>query len=301
VTLEESDMFDFDIKELKNLSDHLLTGIVFMLFLAMLILFTYPAFNNELINNFLAELIRSKEPNINIYDNKFESFLLFIFFIIGWFIPEIENKGFTYYSRLYEMKKTGIKHMDDNGIKLPGLAQRALFYIFRNGTFIEECYDTNKAKYEKIKCILNKQDITKKQRKYYNKILKKENRIFYDWIQETENPIKNLTKYTQETYNQNLARSQLFHTLDITFLFIMAICFLTVIVNIFLKYYFSFNLSCISPFVIGVIALFFHFLSRSIAVSWAAWYFRYIDFEISGTKKGQEQGTAGMAEKQHGG
>jgi len=237
-------MFDFDIKELRNLSDHLLTGIVFMLFLAMLTLFTYPGFNNTLINNFLAELIRNREPNINIYDNKYESFLLFIFFIIGWFIPEIENNGFTYYSRLYKTKKTGIKFINDNGIKLPGLIQRILFYIFRNGTFIEECYDTTKAKYDEIRSILNR-DITGKQRKYYNKILKKENRIFYDWIQKTKNPIEDLKKYAQEAYNPNLARSRLFHTLDITFLFITIICFTAMIVNIFLKFYFSFNLSYI--------------------------------------------------------
>lgn len=279
-------MFNIDKEKPGNLFDHILTGVIFMLFFAMLIFFTYPEFNNTLLSNFLAALLRSKEPHINIYDNRYESFLMFFIFIAGCFMPEIENIGFTSYSRLYKMKKTGVRYIDDNSnIKLPGLIQRMLFYIFRNGTFIEECYDSNKAKYKKIKDILNRDDLTKKQRKYYNRILRKESRVFYDWIQESENPIEDLTKYGQETDDSNLARSRLFHTLDISFLFMTAICFLLVIVNIFLKFYFSYDVSFISPFVIGIMTLFFHFLSRSIAKSWAAWYFRDIDYEVIVTKK----------------
>jgi len=267
-------------EESGNLSYQIRTGIILMLFSAMLIFFTYPAFNEAFLSNLLGVLLKKK---LYIYDNKYEILLLLLIFFIGCFIPEIEYKGFTFYSSLYKRKKTGIKHIDNN-IKLPGLMQRMLFYIFRNGTFIEECYDTHKAKYEQIKGILNREDLTKKQRKYYNRILKKENRVFYDWIQESENPIRDLIKYGQETNDLNLARSRMFHTLDITFLLMTAICFLLVIVNIFLKFYFSYDVSYISPIVIGVMTLFFHFLSRSIAKTWAAWYFRDIDYEISEAK-----------------
>lgn len=65
----------------------------------------------------------------------FFELLFYVFcFCIGFFIHGIRYWGFDYYRRLYEKNKQKQKH------ERP-LPMRIMFYIFRKGTIVEECFN----------------------------------------------------------------------------------------------------------------------------------------------------------------
>jgi hypothetical protein len=201
-----------------------------------------------------------------------------IFFIISLLISSIKSLGFTYYAHLYGKKESG-------KIKLPGLAQRILFHIFREGSVIEECLDNIKSRYETIENdILRRADLTKRQRKFYRKVLRKKDRPYYNWIQTSTNPTEDLVRFRSKTDITALTYNEVFHCLDITFLFITMLCFLSMLVNTLLML-FSYEFSLVVPFIIGVASLICHFTTKSLAKASAALYLREIDSVFYQTHK----------------
>jgi len=208
---------------------------------------------------------------------------IMVFFFLGFCIYCVRENGFTYYTRYVKMKRE--KHPQNNGIILPGPIQRILFYVFRKGSVVEECCDNVKTKYEKIRATLERTDLTKRQRKFFTKILEKENRTFYPWIQKSQDPVKDLRvlarkidiKMPECRIYEFFSKSQIYQGLDTGSLLLTAICILSSLVNMILTLLFSWHLPVILPLIMGIIPFILHLISKKLSAQKANMYIGKID------------------------
>jgi hypothetical protein len=213
-----------------------------------------------------------------------------VFFFLGFCIYCIRENGFTYYTRYArERNERYTKKKSQNGIILPGLVQRILFYVFRQGSVVEECCDNVKAKYDKIRTTLERTDLTKRQRQFFAKVLKKENRDFYDWIQKSQNPVKDLRILARKIDDKKpecqiyefFCKSQIYQGLDTGSLLLTVICIVSSLINIILGFLFSYNLSYIPPLLMGIITFILHLISKRLSAQKANMYMEKIDVILS--------------------
>jgi hypothetical protein len=179
-------------------------------------------------------------------------------FFIGLFIQGIRYLGFEYYIKIHKKAQKNRK-----GGKYPTTFQRIFFYIFRNGTVVEECLDNISSK--KIKPIGIGRILKKIKDKKY--------RAHYKWIQESKQPAKDLwilaEKIKKDDPNNNIYQfyywSEVFQCLDTTFLLLCIIYLLSFITNFLLYIIQNKGYSIMIPIIITLLSLIFHRLSKSCA------------------------------------
>lgn len=220
-------------------------------------------------------------PNIKIFNfieelgNRFSFIalkisLLLIAFIIGFFIQGIRYFGFNYYMTIYK-KAQRKRHA---GKKYPCIKQRIIFYIFRNGTVVEECLDNVKSKYDNPN-----ENETLKTNNLRTKILKKKDGIVdYKWIQESGKQAANdmwthaikINKFApREDVYKYYNYSEVFQCLDSTFLLFSTITATLVIINVLgLLFSFDFRLN-ISLIIILIANIVLHLISKKCAKMYA--------------------------------
>lgn len=151
-------------------------------------------------------------------------------FIIGFFVHGIRYWGFDYYRRLYNKNKS-------NNKQRKSLFMRIIFYLFRNGTIIEECLD-------------EKRD---------------PNRSF-DWIRNSDNPAADVWNYARKIslnspeadVYQFYYHSEVFQCFDTAF-FILS--FVTLCLGIW-KIVINFNNLEVMHFSVLIFSLFMFLLHR---------------------------------------
>jgi len=210
-----------------------------------------------------------------------------VFFFLGFCIYCIRENGFTYYTRYTRNRndRYSQKKISQNGIILPGLIQRILFYIFRQGSVVEECCDNVKTKYDKIRTTLERTDLTERQRQFFTKVLQKENRIFYDWIQKSQNPVKDLRVLARKINDEKpeckiyefFCKSQIYQGLDTGSLLLTVICVISFLINIILRFLFSYDLPYIPPLLMGIMTFILHLLSKRLSAQKANMYMEKIN------------------------
>jgi hypothetical protein len=206
--------------------------------------------------------------------------LIAISFITGFLIQSIRYYGLQYYIYVYNMAQPG-RGADK---KYPGLWQRFIFYIFRNGTAIEECANSVEEKYnaDKITNDAARKKLFKKKAHY----------VFYPWIQESykknRRPEKDLWLYAdsiQSRYPQRKIEtfyywSEVCQCLDTAFLLLCAASGIAVAVNILIKICLGMNFSAVIPALFAAASLLLHRVSKGAAKSNAKRFFYHIQLAI---------------------
>jgi len=274
----------------------LVCGVFFIFFLYFFMTFTYGTPLKEYISrriNNVKEVKEKEESNRN--EVKYPDMITAaagisanaVFYFLGFCIYCIRENGFTYYTRYTRERneRCSKKNIFPNGIILPGLIQQILFYVFRKGSVVEECCDNVKTKYDKIRTTLERTDLTKKQRQFFSKVLKKEDRVFYDWIQRSKNPVKDLRVLAQKIDDKKpecqiyefFCKSQLYQGLDTGSLLLTLICVISFLINIILRFLFSYDLPYIQPLLMGIIPFILHLFSKRLSTQKANMYMEKID------------------------
>jgi hypothetical protein len=264
-----------------------ISGVIFSLMTAIIFMVIYGSETTVAVEN-----LKDNFNFINI------SIILLAFFV-GFFIQGIRYVGFNYYTYLYN--KNDISKSKDlicpKGIVCRQKAspyQRIIFYIFRNGTTVEECLSNVRAKYYVYNEAYDKcKEEKKKKNCSIKKSLKKQYRPYYGWIQESKQPAKDLWIYSNKINNaapqENIFRfyhwSEAYQCMDTTFLLSCMVFLLIFFVNcsLFIISY-SFNKSChisiVLPIVFSIISWLFHILAKACSKAYANRFFNHIDFGI---------------------
>lgn len=209
------------------------------------------------------------------------SFLV-VAYILGFIIQGIRYLGFNYYMYIYEKAQPGRLA----GKKYPGIYQRIIFYLFRNGTAVEECLDNLKAKYDNPDFRGNK---------LAKKIQKKRFRPNYDWIQKSgKRAPKDMwifaNRINKTAPQDNVFRfynwSEVFQCLDTTFLFFLLISIIVIIANVSINIFCEkYNFNIVLPIILAPVSLLLHFLSKSCSKMYA----RRFLFDIDNSLKAHEK------------
>lgn len=109
-----------------------ITGITTMIFVFfMFVLMKYG------VSISLEETVK-KMTSISFFD-----FIVYVLsFVMGFFVHGLRYLGFDYYKRLYDKNRRKAENEQQKATKRKkSLFMRIIFYLFRNGTVIEECLD----------------------------------------------------------------------------------------------------------------------------------------------------------------
>ena len=179
-------------------------------------------------------------------------------FFIGFVIYGIRYLGFDYYRRIYNTKKSK-----------KTLYTRLLFYMFRNGTVIEECLNENKKTSGTFEWILNS---TKE-------------KIFLDvWNYANEISIKNPQGNIYKFYYY----SEIFQCFDTVFLFSSVSTFGLGTTYCIIKHNFL-SAHFIMIFLLSLVFFLFHFLSKKTGKSFARRFFLEIQLGLNLLKNNSEK------------
>ncbi|MDR1901281.1 MAG: hypothetical protein LBQ88_03225 [Treponema sp.] len=179
-------------------------------------------------------------------------------FIIGFFIQGIRYLGFEYYIKIHKKSQAGRL----SGKKYPGILQRIFFYLFRDGTVVEECLDNVAKKYKK----------PIKNNTLASKIMGKQYRANYSWIQNSKRPAKDMWLYAnkirEKAPKEKVYRfyywSEVFQCADTTFFIFCIVFLLSLIANIILPIFIGryFQTSIFQKSIPGVFLLFSFLLHK---------------------------------------
>jgi hypothetical protein len=211
--------------------------------------------------------------------------LLAIAFITGFFIQGIRYLGFNYYLVLWQKAQPKRR----SGKKYPSIKQRIIFYIFRNGTVVEECLDSVMVKYDNPK-----ENETLKTNKLYKKILDKKYRPTYDWIQESGNKAAKdmwiyATKINRIAPQDDVYRfynwSEVFQCLDTTFFLFSTMIVALIIINALDHLFiFGFRSDVIFLIIMLVVCIILHLLSKGCAKMYARRFLYQIEKSLKSYK-----------------
>jgi hypothetical protein len=209
--------------------------------------------------------------------------LLAITFIIGFLIQGIRYLGFNYYITIWQKAQPG-RHA---GKKYPSIRQRILFYIFRNGTVVEECLDGIMVRYDND----NK---TPEMNKSHKKNMDKRYRPIYDWIQASGNKADkdmwiHATKINRVAPQDDVYRfynwSEVFQCLDTTFLFFTVTTPILIFLNVFDRFLNSrFHSNKIFLIVMFLSCLILHIVSKGCAKMYARRFLYQIEKSLKSYK-----------------
>lgn len=179
-------------------------------------------------------------------------------FFIGFVIYGIRYLGFDYYRRIYNTKKSK-----------KTLYTRLLFYMFRNGTVIEECLNENKKTSGTFEWILNST---------------KEKIVLDVWNYANEISIKNPQGNIYKFYYY----SEIFQCFDTVFLFSSVSTFVLGTTYCIIKHNFL-SAHFIMIFLLSLIFFLFHFLSKKTGKSFARRFFLEIQLGLNLLKNNSEK------------
>lgn len=228
-----------------------ITGFVSFIVVFILLLILKSNFNeNNLSNSFL-------------FDLDFQEIVFALLMIlIGFFIHGIRYLGFDYYRKIYKKNKETNKYK---------IRKRILFYIFRNGTSVEECF--NEKREEKTADV-------------------------FDWIKNSKEPHRDIWNYSllihQKIPESNIYRfyfhSEVFQCLDTLFLFMAIIYFVTLFYVIFYEFV------LLKIIYIGVLVftlIIFHRFCKAIGKSFVRRFFLEIQIGLNTILKQSPQSLGG--------
>ena len=179
-------------------------------------------------------------------------------FFIGFVIYGIRYLGFDYYRRIYNTKKSK-----------KTLYTRLLFYMFRNGTVIEECLNENKKTSGTFEWILNST---------------KEKIVLDVWNYANEISIKNPQGNIYKFYYY----SEIFQCFDTVFLFSSVSTFVLGTTYCIIKHNFL-SAHFIMIFLLSLVFFLFHFLSKKTGKSFARRFFLEIQLGLNLLKNNSEK------------
>lgn len=171
-------------------------------------------------------------------------------FFIGFIIHGIRYLGFDYYRRIYNAKN-----------RKKTLYTRLLFYMFRNGTVIEECLNENKKTSGTFEWILNST---------------KEKIVLDVWNYAKEISIKN----PQDDIYKFYYYSEIFQCFDTVFLFSSVSTFILGTIYCIIKHNFL-SAHFIMIFLLSLVFFLFHFLSKKTGKSFARRFFLEIQIGLN--------------------
>lgn len=220
-----------------------ITGFVSFIIVFILLLILKSNFN-------IGVFSLSSVLDLNFYEIVFALLMIFI----GFFIHGIRYLGFDFYRKIYK------KNKETNKFKI---IKKIFFYIFRNGTTVEECLNSKREK--------NSADV-------------------FEWIKESSEAHRDIWNYSllinQKCPSSNIYRfyfhSEVFQCLDTLFLFMTIICF------VFLPYFIlcTFDLKkiiflCIFAFVLII----FHAFCKAIGKAFIRRFFLEIQIGLNTISK----------------
>jgi hypothetical protein len=257
----------------------LLTGIVFIVFASLCFIIIYNSYIDSL--------------NVNYLKNIEAIFALVsvpvLAYIVGFFIHGLKySLGTSYYIHIYNKAQKKKKKSKT----YPGVWQRIIFWVVRDGTVIEECLNNVKEQYTKIE-----EKSKEKISKLDNLILKKKDgRVFYDWIQKSKkkdkNPLDDMWIYAKQINHkrpedniyQFFNMSQTFQCFDMAFLLCSMLLVLLVPLNFVLKFICNYQFSIFSIVVLPLVFSLFSFVlfatCRSSSKSMANRFLYHIDISL---------------------
>ena len=179
-------------------------------------------------------------------------------FFIGFIIHGIRYLGFDYYRRIYNAKKPK-----------KTLYTKLLFYMFRNGTVIEECFNENKKTTGTFEWILNST---------------KEKIALDVWNYAKEISIK----YPQDDIYKFYYYSEIFQCFDTVFLFSSFSTFVLGTTYCIIKHNLL-SAHFIMIFLLSLVFFLFHFLSKKTGKSFARRFFLEIQLGLNLLKNNSEK------------